>query len=502
MSGRRRRRPEPVPGPPPQRETAVPEAGPQVFRHPDRLSLPALQRAAGNAAVNHLMRAHSVQRVVKRTTNTDTAQPAEAPTEFTARIGSAETVSLTCDRGDTVKDLIRFAEANTEAILPTFRVSVADREVPETAPLTAGHYRVEIAEANWADLVEEAEGEGEGDQARDPVFRLRLRGHTFSVTCDQGNTIADLKQFVVAQTRAKPATVKVFSPDGAPVDDASTLVDGKTYATRYRTRPARHAEAEKESERASDRASADFRLSPEVEEVLARGRYVNQDNPEIAESVGERNSLFHFIGEELAYTYNLKTCTAITLYCGQAKLAFLDHIDAGADVGRIAGQVEKFLAELLEARGTDRETVVQQLTVQIYRARGGEGPDSAFEVAEEALRRAGISTVNVDEVSGTDLIVVGGEKAPRRLEPGDVNLHDRVALRAYLEGDLGCTVLGESLHHYLDRSWRYARDYPELHPLLRAACDTAESRGDRSLARAFSSGLPEPTGVRWHNSTT
>ncbi|MBP2319879.1 hypothetical protein JOF56_000264 [Kibdelosporangium banguiense] len=471
------------------------------LRHPGAASLLALQRTAGNAAVNRLMRTRSVQRLVEEVPDGSSAPTGK--TAITAEIhfrSGVTTLSLMCDAGDTVANLIEFVRPRlAKAFFPAFEVRGQDGVLRTDDALGTGTYRVMVTSRDWADI-SDSDNDSEDEQpvqVRNPRFTLRLpTGFTFDVTCDSGNDVAALKQFIAAQTLADPSTVQVFI-GSAPLGDETELADGAAYRTAYTNLNWADVAEEEDLQRERDRLRAEFRLPETVEQVLAHAHYVDQDNPELAEVLGEESSGLYFIGRELAYTYNLKTCTAITLYCGQSELAFLDHIDASADVDRIAGQIGEFLTKLKQEREADDQTIMNDLTVRIYHAIGEYEQEGSYTNAVESLRKAGVTADVVPvEVSGTELVVVGGGEQPESFETGDVHLHDRIALRAYINGDYGYHVLGKPLYEYLNRNWSYAQRYRELHSLLDVAIDVAESRQDRELAEVFFLGLPEPTGVR------
>jgi hypothetical protein len=84
-------------------------------------------------------------------------------------------------------------------------------------------------------------------------------------------------------------------------------------------------------------------------------------------------------------------------------------------------------------------------------------------------------------VEGTDLVVVG-DQSPHVIPCQDINLHEKIALRAYLTGDDERRVLDETPVEHL--SYELARFEPDpAHArLIWAAIDLALLEGNQNLA--------------------
>lgn len=313
--------------------------------------------------------------------------------------------------------------------------------------------------ADWRD--EDSAGQSEPEPPEELRFTLELPDHfTFGLACDADNSVKDLKDFVASETLADRTTIVVFL-GGHPLDDGEELVADGAYAVTYDERaPGMQRKRDEEQ-----REATHFELDDEVERVLANARYVNQDNAELAADLGEEGSLLYYIGKELAYTYNLKTCSAITIYCASTKLAFLDHIDADADPEQISSQVAEYLKQVCEERGAKAvKDFVKDLRVVIYYARGEEKyDDGSLALARKSLERAGVKAEVEKTVTGVDLIVVGDEQPARvvtkdRDNPLATLTHVRYAMRAYVRGqdDVETTTArGDLLSAWLVASGKY-----------------------------------------------
>jgi hypothetical protein len=190
---------------------------------------------------------------------------------------------------------------------------------------------------SWADMANE---EGDGDIPLVPIhFVLSLAGRSIPLWCDNGNTVKELFGFVAALTGARPDSVHItLGPE--PVANDHVLASDEDYHTEYGPPDLAWAEQRREDAR----KAAVFHLGHEMEEVLLRGTYVNQDNSVVASGRERARSCFRFIGTELAYTYNLKTCTALTICHASTGLSLLHHVDSEVPQRRITGWVDNFMA--------------------------------------------------------------------------------------------------------------------------------------------------------------
>lgn len=340
--------------------------------------------------------------------------------------------------------------------------------------------------------------DSESDEEAPTTFSLILKpedGYTFTLKCGPGTTVADLKDFVASETLAVETTIVVSTHK--QLDDKEHLVS-QVYTVVYEKRD----ESEQAARSDRQQEATSFDLSPAVEDVLAKARYVNQDNPEMAELVGQKDSLLYYIGNQLAYTYNLITCSAITIYCNKTKLAFLDHIDVGAKPQKIGEQITKYLESVQLERGGDSvEQFIGDLEVLIYHARGQQGEqDGSLARARESLAAAGvtgkIAKIKEKEVVGTDLVVVGGETSARIVEQEDhprSTLTDvRYAMRAYVRGEGSMPLLTGTVRDYiLTAEWsRLGSSREELNEMIRATRDAAVDREDWVVAQALAVAIP------------
>ncbi|HUB88131.1 MAG TPA: hypothetical protein VMA74_00230 [Dyella sp.] len=232
-----------------------------------------------------------------------------------------------------------------------------------------------------------------------------------------------------------------------------------------------------------------------VQDLMEHAIYVPQDDRQ------DR----YYIGQAVAYTYNLSTCTAISLYHSRTGLSYLRHADALTEPAQVQQSVEDYIRQVIE--GSDGDFSLEDIEVTIYATNGPENRESSFEKIAAGLRAINVDQNVIDMFDRAHVaegmqreyhIVMGGGLAPGYVDPGHGMSTFEYTLQHIVDDDIGDGMIyGATFLQVINAAWAYSSgDARELFgALIASAGEAAAHRGLQTEAQILQNildGVPYP----------
>jgi Domain of unknown function (DUF4157) len=194
------------------------------------------------------------------------------------------------------------------------------------------------------------------------------------------------------------------------------------------------AQETKSEEGASDLKRDDEPKFETVQDLMNNANYVRQDS---------EKDHYYYIGQAVAYTYNLSTCTAIALFHEETGLSYLRHADAMTKPEQVKASVNKYIQEVLN-KSKRNVDLKNEIKVTIFATSGQENRESSFENIRKGIEKVGTNDVVLNLFENAKIeekmdrqqhVVVGGGVAPRKIDPVHIYSTLEFALSKLIEGE-------------------------------------------------------------------
>jgi len=230
-----------------------------------------------------------------------------------------------------------------------------------------------------------------------------------------------------------------------------------------------------------------------VQDVMEDAQYVDQD-------YGVDR---YYIGMAAAYTYNLATCTAIAMFHPPTGLSYLKHADAETSSESVRASVTEYIETARES--CKGEFNIQDIEVTIYATAGEENLESSFEnirngiaeipAAPELVVDLFEHAAIVEDSQREHHIVVGGERAPRVVDPGHAYSTLEYALQKIADGESEAgTIYGSTFAAVVEayyKRWDY-RGVVALGAALINDAAAEATEGTRGMLERMAQGQGPP----------